>query len=152
MSSKSMSVKERILHSVLFEGLALLIVVPFSVFLMKTETLTMTWLAVEMSLAAMIWNYIYNLGFDSVFGHQRIKRGLVMRIFHSLGFEFGLLLATVPLIMWMLGLVFWPAFIFASGLVFFFLLYAIIFNYGYDHIRFKLVEKALLAKGCLVSR
>lgn len=150
MSSKSMSVKERIFHSVLFEGLALLIVVPSSVVLMTAETLTMTWLAVEMSLAAMIWNYIYNLGFDHAFGFQRIKRGLVMRIFHSLGFELGLLIATVPLIMWMLDLAFWPALIFAVGLVFFFLLYAIIFNYGYDHIRFKLVEKAESSEDCRV--
>tara|TARA_R110002050_G_scaffold1244_4_gene8699 strand:- start:131523 stop:131963 length:441 start_codon:yes stop_codon:yes gene_type:complete len=143
MSSKSMSVKERIFHSVLFEVLALLIVVPSSVLLMTTETLTMTWLGVEMSLAAMIWNYIYNLGFDSVFGYERIKRGLIIRIVHSLGFELGLLIATVPLIMWMLELTFWPSLVFAVGLVFFFLLYAIIFNYGYDHIRFRLVEKAV---------
>lgn len=146
MSSKSMSVKERVFHSVLFEGLALLIVVPSSVVLMTAETVTMTWLAVAMSVSAMIWNYIYNLGFDTFFGHQRIKRGIVMRVFHSLGFEVGLLIATVPLIMWMLDLPFWPSLVFAVSLVFFFLIYAIIFNYGYDHIRFRLVEKASLSK------
>jgi len=150
MLSKSMSVKERVFHSVLFEGLALLIVVPSSVLLMASETSTMTGLAVAMSVAAMLWNYIYNLGFDSIFGYQRIQRGLVMRVFHSLGFELGLLLATVPLIMWMLDLAFWPALIFAVGLVFFFLLYAIIFNYGYDHVRFKLVEKAQSSEDCRV--
>lgn len=142
MSSKLMSVKERIFHSALFEGLALIIVVPISIFLMTAETVTMTWLAVAMSVSAMIWNYIYNLGFDAFFGHQRIKRRLIMRVFHSLGFEVGLLIATVPLIMWMLDLVFYPALTFAVGLVFFYLIYAIAFNYGYDHIRYRVVEKA----------
>jgi uncharacterized membrane protein len=145
-----MSVKERIFHSVLFEALALLIVVPASVMLMATETLTMTGLAVAMSLTAMIWNYIYNLGFDHVFGHQRIKRGLIIRIFHSLGFEFGLLIPTIPLIMWVLDLALWPAMTFAVSLVVFFLLYALIFNYGYDHIRFKLVGKAQSSDDCRI--
>lgn len=135
-----MSVKERVFHSLLFEGLALLVVVPTSALLMGTQMVTMTGLGIAMSLTAMTWNFLYNLGFDSIFGHQRIKRTLLTRVFHSLGFELGLLLATVPLIMWMLNLSAWPALIFASGLVVFFLAYAITFNYGYDHIRFRLVE------------
>ncbi|REG84995.1 PACE efflux transporter [Marinomonas pollencensis] len=139
-----MSVKERVFHSVLFEGLALLVVVPTSALLMGTEMVTMTGLGIAMSLTAMAWNFFYNIGFDSIFGHQRIKRSLSIRVFHSIGFELGLLLATVPLIMWMLSLTVLPALIFASGLVVFFLLYAIIFNYGYDHIRFHLVEKKAL--------
>ena len=139
-----MSVKERVFHSILFEGLALLVVVPTSALLMGTEMVTMTGLGIAMSLTAMTWNFIYNLGFDSIFGHQRIKRSLLMRVCHSIGFELGLLLGTVPLIMWMLSLTILPALMFASGLVVFFLLYAITFNYGYDHIRFHLVEKKAL--------
>lgn len=107
----------------------------------------MTGLTVSMSLIAMVWNYIYNLGFDAAFGHERIKRGLVMRICHSLGFEIGFLLVTVPLTMWALDIGFWPAVVFDIGLALFYLAYTTIFNYVYDHVRFRLVEKNQLSEG-----
>ncbi|CAH0992146.1 hypothetical protein SIN8267_02262 [Sinobacterium norvegicum] len=141
MSTQSMSVKERIFHSVLFEVLALLIVIPISTLVLTEETATMTVVAVAMALSAMVWNYIYNLGFDALFGHERILRGLALRILHGVVFELGLLLATVPLIMVLMDLAFWPALLIDAGLVVFFLVYAIVYNYCYDHIRFKWVSK-----------
>ena len=130
-----MNVKERILHSVLFEAIALIFVITAAIVFTDTEAKSATGLAVGLSLIAMVWNYIYNLGFDRIFGQNRIKRSIKMRLGHGLGFELGMVVATLPLMMWMLQLDFWTVFIMDLGVVIFFLVYAIIYNWAYDVIR-----------------
>lgn len=130
-----MNVKERILHSVLFEAIALIFVITAAMVFTDTGAKSATGLAVSLSLIAMVWNYIYNLGFDRIFGQNRIQRSLRMRLGHGLGFELGMIVATLPLMMWVLQLDFWTVFIMDLGVVIFFLVYAIIFNWVYDVIR-----------------
>lgn len=130
-----MNVKERILHSVLFEAIALIFVITAALVFTDTEAKSATGLAVGLSLIAMVWNYIYNLGFDRIFGQNRIKRSIKMRLGHGLGFELGMIVATLPLMMWVLQLDFWTVFIMDLGVVIFFLVYAIIYNWAYDVIR-----------------
>lgn len=130
-----MNVKERILHSVLFEAIALIFVITAAIVFTDTEAKSATGLAVGLSLIAMVWNYIYNLGFDRIFGQNRIKRSIKMRLGHGLGFELGMIVATLPLMMWVLQLDFWTVFIMDLGVVIFFLVYAIIYNWAYDVIR-----------------
>ncbi|GIU17286.1 membrane protein [Shewanella sp. c952] len=130
-----MNVKERILHSVLFEAIALVFVITAAIVFTDTEAKSATGLAVGLSLIAMVWNYIYNLGFDRIFGQNRIKRSIKMRLGHGLGFELGMIVATLPLMMWVLQLDFWTVFIMDLGVVIFFLVYAIIYNWAYDVIR-----------------
>ncbi|MCL1092820.1 PACE efflux transporter [Shewanella kaireitica] len=133
-----MNVKERILHSVLFEAIALVFVITAALVFTDTEAKSATGLAVGLSLIAMVWNYIYNLGFDRIFGQNRIKRSIKMRLGHGLGFELGMIVATLPLMMWVLQLDFWTVFIMDLGVVIFFLVYAIIYNWAYDVIRERL--------------
>ncbi|MEZ9200472.1 PACE efflux transporter [Shewanella sp. 10N.286.54.B9] len=130
-----MNVKERILHSVLFEAIALVFVITAALVFTDTEAKSATGLAVGLSLIAMVWNYIYNLGFDRIFGQNRIQRSIKMRLGHGLGFELGMIVATLPLMMWVLQLDFWTVFIMDIGVVIFFLVYAIIYNWAYDVIR-----------------
>lgn len=130
-----MTKKERIIHSILFELVGLIILVALATLATEEEPLTMTGLTATLSTIAMIWNYIYNLGFDRIFGQDRISRGLFMRIGHSLGFEIGITLASFPMIMWVLDLGIWQALMADLGLTVFYLIYAIIFNWSYDIIR-----------------
>ena len=78
------------------------------------------------------WNYIFNIGFDHVFGSERATRGLKLRLIHGLVFEMGILVVTLPLIMWVLDLSFMTALLMDIGFALFFFLYAIAFNWVYD--------------------
>ncbi|MBY5992382.1 PACE efflux transporter [Ferrimonas balearica] len=139
-----MSTRERILHSLLFELIALAIVVPASALLTGHGAGAMAMVAVTLSLIAMGWNYLYNLGFDRVYGANRLSRGWGLRIAHGVGFELGLVAATIPILMWQLKLGFWAALWLDIGFVVFFLVYAIVFNWSYDQIRARLERQGRL--------
>ena len=146
-----MNVKERILHSVLFEAIALIFVITAAIVFTDTEAKSATGLAVGLSLIAMVWNYIYNLGFDRIFGQNRIQRSIKMRLGHGLGFELGMVVATLPLMMWVLQLDFWTVFIMDLGVVIFFLVYAIIYNWAYDVIRERFFSSRVLNRNTIAQ-
>lgn len=130
-----MSVKDRLLHMILFEAIALLLFVPLAMLVTGSGAVRMTALSVLLSLIAMAWNYVYNWGFDRLFGEERIKRGLALRIVHGVCFELGMIAATFPVIMGMLGYDFLTTLALNIGAVAFFLVYAVIFNWVYDVVR-----------------
>lgn len=130
-----MFTKERVIHTLLFEAFALVSMVIIGMLVMQGDMVTMSGLAVVLSLIAMIWNYFYNVVFDKVFGAERLTRTLVTRICHGLGFEAGLVIFTLPLMMWWLNLDFFTALLLDLGAVVFFVIYAIVFNWLYDIIR-----------------
>ncbi|MEH6533037.1 MAG: PACE efflux transporter [Photobacterium frigidiphilum] len=140
-----MSFKERIFHSVLFEIIALLCFMVAASFVTKADTKSVAGLAIGLSMIAMTWNYIYNLVFDRVFGENRVSRGLKMRIGHGLGFELGLVFVSFPLMMWVLQLDFWTVFIMDAGVVIFFLVYAIVYNWCYDTIRLRFIPTVAIS-------
>jgi len=134
-----MNTKERIFHSILFEAIALVFVISAAIVFTDAGVTSVTGLAIGLSLIAMCWNYIYNLAFDHIFGHNRINRSFKMRIGHGLGFELGMIFATLPLMMWVLHLDLWTVFVMDIGVVIFFLVYAIIYNWSYDLVRERII-------------
>lgn len=146
-----MTKKERIIHSILFEVVALIILVALATLATDEAPLTMTGLTAALSTIAMVWNYLYNIGFDKMFGPNRLSRGLWMRIGHSIGFEVGITLASFPMIMWVLELGVWQALMADLGLTVFYLIYAIIFNWSYDIIRDAMVSRKSLARNMETS-
>lgn len=140
-----MSHKERMLHMVLFEIVALILMAVAATYIMGGGVVKMAGLALSLSLIAMIWNYVYNYGYDKIYGVDRSKRTKKTRILHGLGFELGLMLVSLPLLMWVLQLGFWTVLVMDAGIVVFFVLYAIAFNWIYDSIRAQLVAKGKIA-------
>lgn len=130
-----MSIKERIFHSLLFEAVALMLLAGLAYLITKQDPLTMTGLAVTISVVAMIWNYLFNLAFDRMYGSDRINRTLAMRIGHGIAFEVGMLVFSFPIIMAVLQLDFWTVLALDFGAVIFFLIYAVIFNWVYDVVK-----------------
>lgn len=130
-----MSHKERILHMVLFEVFALIMMAGLATYITDNGAGEMAGLALAMSLIAMAWNYVYNYGYDKIFGADRTKRTKKTRVLHGLGFELGLMTVTLPVLMWVLKLDFLTVLIMDIGLVIFFVLYAIGFNWAYDSVR-----------------
>ena len=127
-----MTVKERLLHMVLFEIFALLIFVILVVWITDKAALNMTGLGVMLSFIAMVWNFLYNLAFDRVYGYNRLARTIKIRFAHGLGFELGMVVFSFPIIMWVMSYSFLQVLIMDLGAVLFFLFYAITFNWIYD--------------------
>lgn len=125
-------IKSRVFHAVLFECIALIILIPASYLLTKEGSLKMSLVMGGLSLFAVVWNYIYNLIFDWKFGYDRLSRTLFIRIIHSCGFETGLILLTLPVIAYVLAISFTSAFLLEAAFFVFFFIYAIIFNWLYD--------------------
>jgi len=138
-----MTLKERALHMILFEIFALLIFVSVAVWFTNKAVLNMTGLGITLSLIAMAWNFLYNLGFDKIYGYNRLSRTVKMRFMHGLGFEFGMVVFSFPIIMWVMEFSLIQVLIMDIGAVLFFMLYAIIFNWIYDVLRHKYFSSRL---------
>lgn len=126
---------------VLFEVFALIMMAGLATYITGHGAGEMAGLALAMSLIAMAWNYVYNYGYDKIFGADRTKRTKKTRVLHGLGFELGLMTVTLPVLIWVLKLDFLTVLIIDIGLVIFFVLYAIGFNWAYDSVRDYLVTQ-----------
>jgi len=134
---------ERIFHAVLFEVLAVtLAIVVLSTFTTHdTGVLSGTMIAV--ATIAMAWNFIYNWGFDQIVTGDKTKRTLALRVAHTLLFQAGLLIATIPVISLLLNIDLWQALIMDIGVTICITIYAFIYNLTYDHVRAFIVRKPL---------
>ncbi|MGR6834128.1 PACE efflux transporter [Aliivibrio wodanis] len=126
---------DRIRHAILFELIGLVLIVGvLSQFGFEMGHVGI--MGVVFSVVATGWNYVYNILFDN----YMIKRTgstiktTMNRVMHSLGFEGGLLILTIPAIAWFLNVSLVEAFILDIGLVVFYLFYAYIYNLAYDKI------------------
>lgn len=125
---------DRIRHTLLFEGVALVLATGAATLVLENSATTIGTLAVTMSLIAMGWNYLYNLWFDRWLQIAPSQRSFKIRALHALGFEGGLLVATLPLVAWWLDMTLWHAFLTDIAFTLFFLIYAFVFNWAYDQI------------------
>ncbi|MEI2267037.1 multidrug/biocide efflux PACE transporter [Erwinia sp. CGal63] len=136
----SRTLKERFFHAVGFEALAIVLVSPLAAWVMDKPLFQMGALAVMLSTVAMLWNMIYNAGFDRLFPNGR--RGLPLRILHALAFEGGFILIGLPIAAWMLGVSLWQALLLEIGFFLFFLPYTVVYNWLYDTLRARWQHKA----------
>lgn len=127
--------KRRIIHTVSFEIIGLILAVPLFAWIFKDGFTHIGIMTVVMSLMAMIWNMTFNKLFELWEArqddhHRTVKR----RIAHALGFEGGLLIATLPLIAWWMQMSLWEALLTDLGYMLFFLIYGFVFNWCFDRI------------------
>ncbi|WP_075180519.1 multidrug/biocide efflux PACE transporter [Pantoea sp. 1.19] len=143
---KTRSLKERVIHAVCFEVIAIAIVSPLAAWIMHKPLFQMGALALALSTTAMVWNMIYNSLFDR-FWPPGAPRRLLVRIGHALGFEGGFILIGLPIAAWMLGTGLWQAFMLEVGFFLFFLPYTVAYNWIYDRVRQRVVAR----KACHAS-
>lgn len=137
-----MKLTERIFQAVLFETLLVVLSTAVLVWLTEHEVGETGALLVVISLIALLWNMLFNWLFDRVFTAPRHMRGWGVRSLHAVLFEGGLLLFTLPLMMWWLAIGFWPALMMDIGLTAMVLVYTVVFHYVYDHCRAKWFQAA----------
>lgn len=125
--------QRKIVQAISYELLALVFIVPMAVWLFDNSLLVSGVVALLVSLLAVAWNMLFNTLFESWEARQqRPQRTFKRRMLHAIGFELGLLLATVPLIALGLGIGWWQALVSDLGLMLFFLVYALFFQWGFD--------------------
>ena len=90
------------------------------------------------ALIAGLWNAIYNTVFDWTEGHltgrTADRRPYPLRIAHSLGFEFTLILMTLPLVIHWTGMGWRDALLADIAVAAAYVAYAFVFNLAYDRV------------------
>ncbi len=131
------STADRIRHSVFFEVFGLFLSVPLASWAFNMPVHTMGPFGIGMAIWAMVWNYLFNLGFDRVIlslGRRLDDRPLGLRILHGTLFESGFIFTAIPAIMLLMHVGFMQAVMMEAGFAIFYLIYAIIYNWAYDRI------------------
>lgn len=123
---------ERIFQAILFEVIALCIIIPLMIVTAGFDAIKMTTVGIALSLFAMLWNYVYNLIFDKLLGFNRLERKLLLRVSHAAGFEFGMVIITLPVMAWYLDITWLAAAMIEVGFLLFIFAYTIVFNWIYD--------------------
>ena len=124
--------KRRIIHALSYE-IILLIVIAITLSYFFHLPLEVTGiLGVVMALTSVIWNMLFNHFFETFEKKRNLKRTLPVRIVHALGFEGGLMLATIPMIAYALNMGIWQAIVLDFSLTMGILVYTFIFQWCYD--------------------
>ncbi len=137
------SLTERVFHAVSFEVIATAICAPASAWIMQRPVLEMGALTLLLATAAMIWNVIYNALFDRLWPVHRLARTAKIRVFHALGFEGGFIVIGVTIASLALGIGLVEAFLLEIGFFLFFLPYTMAFNWIYDILRARVIERRM---------
>jgi uncharacterized membrane protein len=127
---------DRIRHAVSFEIIGIVVATPLAAFAFHLPGGDSAVIVVASATVAMLWNYIYNLGFDHAM--QRLTGGTAkstaIRVIHAILFELGLLTLMLPAIAWYLGITLWEALVMDIALAAFYMVYAFAFNWAYDRV------------------
>lgn len=137
----SRSLKERLLHALLFEVLAVLSCAPVLAWLLDKPLAHLGALTLMFSAIAMLWNLLFNVMFDRAQRRLGFQRGFAARLAHAGLFELGLIGLLVPLAAWWLSIGLVEALILDIGLILFFLPYTMLFNWSYDRLRARHMAK-----------
>lgn len=127
--------KERILHALLFEGIAIMLITPLAALWMGASLAHVGALTVILSTTAMLWNMTYNHFFEKIERRRQWTRTPKLRAIHALLFEIGFLAAALPITAFWLDIGVLDALILDIGFFLFFLPYAYVFNWAYDYLR-----------------
>ncbi|WP_338001337.1 PACE efflux transporter [Frigidibacter sp. ROC022] len=127
---------DRIRQAVSFELIGLILVTTLGAAVFDHGAAELGGIAVIGATLAMLWNYLYNLGFDHLLLRTRrsTRKTLPLRVVHALAFEAGLLLAMMPIIAWWLGVGLIEALVMDLAFAGFYLVYAFLFTWAYDRL------------------
>jgi uncharacterized membrane protein len=135
-SAKLRSLKDRLRQIALFEVGGLLVVTPPFAWASGEPVGRSIGLLALLALIAALWNGAYNTAFDLVearlSGRSADRRPWPARVLHAIGFEGGLLLMSLPVIVLWTGMGWWPALAADVGLALAYVVYAFVFNLAYD--------------------
>ena len=127
---------DRLRQIALFELAGLVLITPPFAWISGVALRESLGMLALLALIAAVWNGCYNTAFDWVegrlTGRSADRRPFRLRCLHALGFETGLLMLTLPVIMAWTGMGLLEALIADIGLALAYVAYAFVFNLIYD--------------------
>ncbi|KJV45049.1 hypothetical protein CAP42_05855 [Acinetobacter indicus] len=130
--------KRRLIHALSYE-LILLVIIALALSLIFKMPLEVTGsLGVAMAVTSVLWNMLFNHFFEKFEARRQLKRTVKVRILHAIGFEGGLMLATIPMVAYAMQMSLPEAFLLDLSLSLCILVYTFIFQWGYDAIEVRL--------------
>ncbi|NLW04202.1 MAG: PACE efflux transporter [Pseudomonadaceae bacterium] len=128
-------IKRRLLYVSIFELLGILFSTLLLMAINQGDMQESLPVAVIISTAAVVWNFIYNTGFEAWEQRRQVLvRTFKIRTLHAIGFEGGLLLICLPLYMLWYGVGVWTAISMEIALLAFFLVYTFVFTLLFDQV------------------
>ncbi|WP_109439898.1 chlorhexidine efflux PACE transporter AceI [Acinetobacter haemolyticus] len=137
--------KRRLIHAIVYEVILLVIIAIALSFIFDMPMEVTGTLGVFMAVVSVIWNMIFNNYFEKIEHKYNWERTIPVRILHAVGFEGGLLIATVPMIAYMMNMTIVEAFILDIGLTLCILVYTFIFQWCYDTVENRFFPNAKFA-------
>ena len=132
------SFADRVRQVVLFELGGLLLITPPFAWASGVPLAESIGLLAVLAAIAAVWNGAYNTAFDWIegrlSGRRADRRPFRLRCVHACGFEGGLLLLTLPVLVAWTGMGWLEALVADIGLAAAYTLYALLFNLGYDRL------------------
>ena len=137
-SPRLRSLPDRLRQIALFEVGGLLLITPPFAWASGVPLTESIGLLAVIALIAALWNAGYNTAFDwcegRLTGRTADRRPLRLRVVHAIGFEGGLLLMSLPVIMAWTGMGWVEALLADIGLAAAYVAYAFVFNLTYDRL------------------
>ena len=124
--------KRRLIHATLYEGVLLVVIAILLSTLMHMPLEVTGALGIAMAVTSMFWNMLFNHYFEKFEAKHALKRTVKVRIAHAIGFEGGLMLATIPMVAYALQLSLAQAFLLDLAMTLCILVYTFIFQWCYD--------------------
>ncbi len=130
--------KRRIVHALSYEIILLVIIALALSFIFELPLEVTGVLGIFMAVTSVIWNMVFNHYFEKFEAKHQLKRTVRIRILHAIGFEGGLMLATIPMVAYAMNMSLWQAIVLDFSLTLCILVYTFIFQWCYDLIEAKM--------------
>ena len=135
--------KRRIVHALSYEIILLVIIAIALSFIFEVPMEVTGTLGIAMAVTSVIWNMIFNHFFEKYEQRKKLQRTIGVRILHAIGFEGGLMLATIPMVAYAMNMSLWQAVLLDLGLTTCILVYTFIFQWCYDLVEERMGIKPL---------
>lgn len=130
--------KRRIVHALSYEIILLVIIAMALSFIFHLPLEVTGMLGIVMAVTSVIWNMIFNHFFEKFEQKKQLQRTVKVRVLHAIGFEGGLMLATIPMVAYAMQFSLFDALLLDLGLTSCILVYTFIFQWCYDAIEQRL--------------
>ena len=126
--------KRRIVHALSYEIILLVIIAIALSFIFDMPMEVTGTLGIVMAVTSVFWNMTFNHFFEKFEAKRQLKRTVGVRILHAIGFEGGLMLATIPMVAYAMQMSIWQAILLDLSMIMCILVYTFIFQWCYDAI------------------
>lgn len=130
--------KRRWVHALSYEVILLVIIALVLSYVFEMPMQVTGGLGIAMAVTSVLWNMLFNHYFEKLEAKHQLRRTFKIRVLHAIGFEGGLMLATIPMVAYALEKSMMQAFLIDLLMTLSILLYTFIFQYCYDHVEAKL--------------